>query len=251
MRSNEAEDIHVGHHGRAFRIHQERREAVHERHHDHLHVHGGHCLRVRLQDLLQGLYVELVWEDLNHALEKILLRHRVLHADHVVQELGQRILRVVLSGHAVERAHPHQVGAHQHAEVVPLLLPLLLVLRKPLLHPHPEPVALAEVGEDEFEGVVDVPALALVLGAGVRQLILYHLAEVIPQEEAAHRVLYAFGELVHVLKDLLRGCLLGLDVARAYRGEQVHPRQDAASVLHGLVQLQHLSIVTGLVAEKI
>mmetsp|Transcript_85325 Transcript_85325/g.182865 ORF Transcript_85325/g.182865 Transcript_85325/m.182865 type:complete len:259 (+) Transcript_85325:1023-1799(+) len=195
--------------------------------------------------------MELVGKDLDHALEQILLRHDVLDPDHVLQNLGQSGLLIVLQSHPLQLAESHQVRAHQNPQVMSLLLPLVFVLCGALrLHPHPQSVALAEVVEDKVEGIVDVPTVALEFGANVRQLILHHLRKIVPQEQASERVLHAFAQLVDILQDLLGRSLLGLDVACGHCGQQVEPRQDVACMLHGLVEVHHLPTVSCLVAEE-
>ena len=65
-------------------------------------------------------------------------------------------LPVVVEVDALELAEAHEVGAHQDAQLAPLLLALHLVARVALvLHAHPQLVHLGEVQVDEVDRVLN------------------------------------------------------------------------------------------------
>ena len=189
---------------------------------------------------------------LDDALHEVLLCDGVLAVDHLLEHLGQHRLLVHLQRHALEAREAEEVRPHQDAQLEPLALALLALAHRPLvLHPHPQLVHLGEVRDDERHRLRRRAARPLVLRAGVGQLVLRRLRQVVAQEEPAHRVLHAAAHLDHVLQDVLRRRLLARDVHRAHREQQVQPGEHVARALHQLVQLEHLPPVGLLRLEEL
>ena len=65
---------------------------------------------------------------------------------------------------------------------------------------------------DSLDGFLHSSVLSLVLTARIRQSILTHLEEVVPQKQAPQRVLDCFHHGCYVVKYFVRARLMALDV---------------------------------------
>mmetsp|Transcript_72788 Transcript_72788/g.170729 ORF Transcript_72788/g.170729 Transcript_72788/m.170729 type:complete len:220 (-) Transcript_72788:302-961(-) len=193
------------------------RQPVAQRNHDGRHVYIRQRPNIGCKHLLESANVELIGEDLDHALQQILLGHHVLYRDNVIQDLREGCLRIEIHGHAIQLTKSNEVGANEHSQIMALSFSSIFFPGRALmLDANPEPVAFLEVGEDEVESIVDVPSFPFEARASVWQLVLQHLRQVVPEEEPSKRMLHAFTQLIDVLENFLRRSFQGLDVSRPH-----------------------------------
>ena len=117
-----------------------------------------------LQPRRQRGNVELGGEGLCDALHEVLLRDGVTAVDDLFEHLRQHRVTVHGQVDAVERCELREIGTDEHSQLEALLLARLALAHGALvLHPHPELVHLAKVGEDERDRIRNRAARALIL----------------------------------------------------------------------------------------
>mmetsp|Transcript_47733 Transcript_47733/g.110644 ORF Transcript_47733/g.110644 Transcript_47733/m.110644 type:complete len:266 (-) Transcript_47733:215-1012(-) len=217
-----------------------RAQPLHEGQQYLVDVGGGGKPAAMLEEERERRHVVLDGEDLRDAVHQVLLRDGVLAVDHLLEDGGQHRLGVNLERHPLERREADEVGADKDAQLRALALAPLALPHGPLvLHAHPQLVHLAEVGEDERDGVAHGAAGAFVHRAHVGQLVLGGLRKVVAQEEAAHRLLHASAHLDQIFQHVLRCRLLARDVHGPHSDEEVEAGEHVAGVLHKLVDVLH------------
>ena len=114
-----------------------------------------------------------------------------------------------------------------------------------VLHANPETIRFGEVLDDEVERILHrAPAVLGILRPHVWELVPGHVGEVVPEEKAAHRMLYALGHFHQVLQNVLGRGLARLDVDGTDRHQEIKPREHHAAALNLLVELRHRFAVT-------
>ena len=215
--------------------------------------------------------MEIFREDLDHRLEQVLLRDRVVAANDLVHQGRQDALRltarawphagVVLRIDALQLREATKVGTHQHLQLLSFMLARFLVARLAALHADPQAVHLHEVAQDAVYAVVHVAAVfanmvivhhnvRLVAASGVWELVLHLADEEVAQKEAAHGMLDAFAHFESVVNNLFSRSLLRTNAAASHQDHEVQTWNERRRVLHLLVELlsahtasQHLAEV--------
>lgn len=196
-----------------------RGQSVDKRNDDLLDVHTRVKLCHLRQERRERVQVELIGEHLNDNLHEVLLRDHVLTAHDLLEHGGQNDALVHVDVDALELRQADEICTDKNSQVPSLGFTLLAFSRVALvLQPDPELVHLDEVGQDETDRVlqvtgrpgVSIPPVRCCLPIDVTdgQEIPGLTGQIVPQEQAASRVLHSSRHLKHVLHDLAdRGIL--------------------------------------------
>lgn len=91
-------------------------------------------------------------------LHQIFLRDDVLAIDDLLQDGGENELLIHIQIHAIELGKTDEVRANEYSQIAPLHFALLTIPRVTLvLKTDPELIHLDEIGEDERNGILEVP----------------------------------------------------------------------------------------------
>lgn len=192
-----------------------------------------------------GIGDSKLWAHLDDDLHEVLLCDDVLAVDDLFEDAREDDAAVHLEVDAVELTQADEVGPDEDAELAALEFAAVAVAAQAgVLQADPELVHLDKVGQDEADRVVEVAARAGVVSDG--EVVAGHAAEVVAEEEAAGRVLYAAGHLHHVLHDFLDGAAGDGHVDCADGDHEVEARDDVAGVLDEFVQVGEV-VLAGLV----
>ena len=111
------------------------------------------------------------------------MRQRVFADDHNLENARQHDLLVDVVGDALKTGQSDDILSHCHSQLIPLHFSLLPILvRRQVLQTHPKPIHFTHVLQDEFNRVIDIASLSLVLVALVWQDVLHHLEQVVAEK---------------------------------------------------------------------
>jgi len=116
-----------------------------------------------------------------------------------------------------------------------------------MLQAHPQLIHLHKVGQDEADRVLQIALRTFAVACG--QTVACLAGKIVPQKQAADRVLHAATHLHHVLHDLLHRRILNGHVDGADSAHEVQAGNDIPGILDQLVQVGE--VVDGVILAKV
>lgn len=182
---------------------------------------------------------------LDDDLHQVLLRDYVLAVHDLLQHTRKDRPPVHLQVNAFKLTQPNEIGPDENSQLPSLHLATFTIARKPrVLKSDPELVHFDEVGEDEADRVLKIPAGAFGrVSAKERkrmekdvpgivadwEMVASHAAEIVSEKETPCRVLHTARHLHHVLHNLLDRRVRNRHVDCPDRHHEVCTRRSAAS----------------------